>query len=177
MAFISVLLQIFWQKFYRNVPGVVLYHPYELCQNHWFWLVSMATDRKAKFSKKKSIQKSFFSETIRGMKLKLCINVHDISLYINCIFIVVAHVLSLLWQLKFPYTCTYNGTSGNWHLFLCYCRYFDKSFTEMFLEYQPYEFCPNCWIWLVAKQQTFKNLLLRSHMGDEAETLHKCLWY
>ena len=30
----------------------------------------------------------------------LCINVHDISLYINCVFIVVAHVLSLLWQLK-----------------------------------------------------------------------------
>ena len=32
-------------------------------------------------------------------------------------------------NLKFPYT--YNGKSGNWHLFLCYCRYFDKSFTEM----------------------------------------------
>ena len=32
------------------------------------------------------------------------------------------------------YTCTYNGKSGNWHLFLCYCRYFDKSSTEMFLE-------------------------------------------
>ena len=53
-----------------------------------------------KFKKKKKIQKSFFSEAIRGMKLKLCINVHDISLYINCIFFffnVVAHVLSLLW--------------------------------------------------------------------------------
>ena len=34
---------------------------------------------------------------------------------------------------KFPYT--YNWKSGNWHLFLCYCRYFDKSFTEMFLEW------------------------------------------
>ena len=32
-------------------------------------------------------------------------------------------------NLKFPYT--YNGKSGNWHLFLCYCRYFDKSFTEI----------------------------------------------
>ena len=41
------------------------------------------------------------------MKLKLCINVHDISLYINYIFIVVAHVLSLLWNFKFPNT--YNG--------------------------------------------------------------------
>ena len=47
-------------------------------------------------------------------------------------FIVIAHVLSLLWQLKFPYT--YNGKSGNWHLFLCYCRYFEKRFTKMFLE-------------------------------------------
>ena len=27
-----------------------------------------------------------FSEAIKGMKLKLCINVHDISLYINYIF-------------------------------------------------------------------------------------------
>ena len=31
-------------------------------------------------------------------------------------------------NLKFPYT--YNGKSGIWHLFLCYCRYFDKSFTR-----------------------------------------------
>ena len=28
----------------------------------------------------------------------------------------------------------YNEKNGNWHLFLCYCRYFDKSFTEIFLE-------------------------------------------
>ena len=56
-----------------------------------------------------------FSEIIRAMKLKLCIDVHDISLYIK-------------------YVPTNNGKSGNWHLFLCYCRYFDKSFTEMFLE-------------------------------------------
>ena len=43
----------------------------------------------------------FSSEAIREMELKLGIHVHDISLYINCVFIVVAHVLSLLWQLKF----------------------------------------------------------------------------
>ena len=34
------------------------------------------------------------------MKLKL-LNVHDTTLYINYIFIVVSHVLSLLWQLSF----------------------------------------------------------------------------
>ena len=33
MAFISVLLQIFWQNFYRN--GGVFYQPYEFCPNHW----------------------------------------------------------------------------------------------------------------------------------------------
>ena len=27
------------------------------------------------------------------------------------------------------------------------------------------------------RQKKFKNLLLRSHKGDEAETLHKCLCY
>ena len=42
----------------------------------------------------------FFLEAIWGMKLKLCINVYDISLYIKCVFIAVAHVFSLLWQLK-----------------------------------------------------------------------------
>ena len=57
----------------------------------------MATER-LNFRNKYS--KIFFSEAIRGMKLKLCINVYDISLYINCVFIAVAHVFSLLWQLK-----------------------------------------------------------------------------
>ena len=45
MAFISVLLQIFWQKFHWNVSGVVLYQPYEFCPNHWFWLVAMAAKK------------------------------------------------------------------------------------------------------------------------------------
>ena len=84
MAFISVLLQMFWKKFYRNVSGVVLYQPYEFCPNRWFWLVVMATER-LNFWKKYS--KIFFSEAIRGMKLKLCMNVHDISLYIKCILL------------------------------------------------------------------------------------------
>ena len=39
---------------------------------------------KGKFSKKYS--KIFSSEAIRGMKLKLCIHVYDISLYINYVF-------------------------------------------------------------------------------------------
>ena len=71
MAFIAMIsLQIFWQKFHRNVPWAVLYQPYEFCPNRWIW---------EKYS-------TIFSEAIRGMKLKLCINVHKISLYINYVF-------------------------------------------------------------------------------------------
>ena len=56
MAFISVLLQIFWQKFYWNVSWVVLYQPYDFFPNHWFWSVAMATER-LNFREKKHIQK------------------------------------------------------------------------------------------------------------------------
>ena len=35
------------------------------------------------------------------MKLKICRNVHNISLYKNCVFIAVAHVLSSLWHHNF----------------------------------------------------------------------------
>ena len=55
--------------------------------------------RKAKFAKKYS--KVIISEAIRGMKLKLGSTVHNISLYQNCVFIAIAHVLPLLWQLIF----------------------------------------------------------------------------
>ena len=56
----------------------------------------MATERlnSVKFSEIIS------SEAMRGKKLKLCRTVHDISLYNYCVFIAVAHVLSLIWQLK-----------------------------------------------------------------------------
>ena len=65
---------------------------------------------------------------IGGDELKLCISVHDISLYINSIFY--CHFPCAF--ISFPYT--YDGKSGNWYLFLCYCRYFEKSFTEIVLE-------------------------------------------
>ena len=35
LRFIAISLQIFWQKFYRNVPWVVLYQAYKFCPNHW----------------------------------------------------------------------------------------------------------------------------------------------
>ena len=83
LRFIAISLQIFWQKFYRNVLGVVLYKPYEFCQNHWFRWVAMATEM---FNFRKKYSNIFFSVVIRGMKLKLCINVCVIILYITCVF-------------------------------------------------------------------------------------------
>ena len=94
LAFIAISLQIFWQKFCRNVPWVTLYQQYEFCPNCWIWLVAMATETLNLWKKYSKI----FSEAIRGMKLKLCRNVHNISLYkkydfyccCSCAFIAVA---------------------------------------------------------------------------------------
>ena len=62
-------------------------------------MIGCHDNRKAKFSEK--IFKNLLLRSHKGNEAEtLCINVHDISLYINYIFIVVAHVLSLLWQLK-----------------------------------------------------------------------------
>ena len=57
----------------------------------------MATER---LNLRKKNLKIISSEAIKGMKLKHRSNVHNFSLYKNMFFIAVAHVLSLLWQLK-----------------------------------------------------------------------------
>ena len=80
LRFVAIPLQIFWQKFYRNVPWVVLYQIYKFCLNHWIWLVAMANEMINLHSKKKK-KKIISLEAIRGMKLKLCRNVHNISLF------------------------------------------------------------------------------------------------
>ena len=65
-----------------------------------------AFNRKTKFSRKKNNNnhsKMFFSEAKWGKKLKLCIHVHDSSLYINyvlycccpCAFVAIATYVSL----------------------------------------------------------------------------------
>ena len=74
--YFCVTADILKKKFYRNVSGVVLYQPSEFCPNRWFWLVAMATERLI-FRRKRKNSKIYFSDAIRGMKLKLCINVHD----------------------------------------------------------------------------------------------------
>ena len=42
--YFCVTADILKKKFYKNVPGVVLYKPYEFCPNRCFWLVAMATE-------------------------------------------------------------------------------------------------------------------------------------
>ena len=60
------------------------------------WLVVMATIRE----NFRNILKNQLLRSYMGDKAELCRNVHSISLYKNIVFIAVAHVLWLLWQLK-----------------------------------------------------------------------------
>ena len=75
-------------------------------------LIGCHGNRKDKFAKK-------YSKILarRGMNLKLCRNVHNISLYkkvifIAVFFIAVAHVLLLLWQLSFHWLVMGNVKVG-----------------------------------------------------------------
>ena len=55
---------------------------------------------------------------------------------------------------------TYNWKNENWHLLLYQCRYFDKTFTEMFLEWSStkHNFCPNLSFLLVVMATERLNL-------------------
>ena len=105
LLFIAISLQVFWQKFYRNIPCVVLYKTYHFCPNLWIWLVAMATKILHLWKK---YYKIFSSEAIRRIKLKLCRNVLTIwpvqnwcfFFFFFFFFFAVVHALSLLWQLK-----------------------------------------------------------------------------
>ena len=114
LAFISVLLQIFWKTCYRNVSGVVLYQPYEFCPNRWFWLVAMATERL-------NLRKKIFKN--------LCV----IILYINCVFYCYC-ACGFVAMATLSFHRFIMGKSESRPLFLSDFRYFDKSFTVMFLE-------------------------------------------
>ena len=117
---------------------------YYICSYFIYWLsiaidsrlsiaISLLTTGCQKPLPKRKHSKIFFSEAIWGMKLKLCINVYDISLYIKCVFIAVAHVFSLLWQLKSFHRFIMGKVKVGLYFYLT--RYFDKSFTVMFLEH------------------------------------------
>ena len=82
-------------------------------------LIGCHGNQKAKFEKK--YKKIIYSEAIRGIKLKVCRDVHNISLYKNDVFLLpVLMYFRCYGNLKFP--LTYNGKSENWHLLLSHCR-------------------------------------------------------
>ena len=144
-------------------------------------LIGCHANRKAKFSKKRL---KHLLRSHEGMKLKLSIHVHDISLYIiyvfycrcPCGFVAMAsfHRLTMVKVELGIYFCV---TADILTKVLQKCSWSSPLPT----------------IWILSKsliligchatrtpkflKKIFKNLLLRSHKGDEAETLHKCLCY
>ena len=116
LAFIAISLQILWQKFYRDVLLVVLYKTY-------YEFDGLPWQPKGSILEK-NIQKS--SETIRGMKLKLCRNVHNISLYKKYVFYYRCPCAFVSKATLFPLTYNEKGESGS--LLLSHCRYFDRTF-------------------------------------------------
>ena len=64
-------------KVLLTAPWVFLHQPYEFSPNCWIWLVD--GNQKAKFANNHS--KIISSEAIKGIKLKLCRNVHNVSLF------------------------------------------------------------------------------------------------
>ena len=51
----------------------------------------------------------------------------------NCFLLLLLMYFSCYGNIKF--SLTYNGKSENWHLLPFHCRYFDKSYSEMFIEW------------------------------------------
>ena len=86
-------------------------------------------------------------------------------------------------NLKFP--LTYNGKSENLHLLLSHCRYFDKSFSKMFVEWCSTKHLlfdqTSQFDWLSRQPKLkakfpkiLRNQLIRSYIGDKADTWQKC---
>ena len=75
---------------------------------------------------------------------------------------------------RFPLAC--KGKIENLHLLLCHCRYFDKTFTDMFLVniYKPHEIFASCTIWLVTMATKCLHIeikILKNHL-----LRHYCMW-
>ena len=115
-------------------------------------LIGCHANRKAKFSKK--ILKHLLLRSHKGMKLELSRHVHDISLYIIMFFIVVAHVVSLLWQLimvKVEIGIYFYVTPD------ILTKKFDRNVPGVVL-YQPYECWQNHWFWYRKAKFSKKNI-------------------
>ena len=75
--------------------------------------------------REKIFKKNISSEAIRRMNLKLCRNVHNISLYKNCFLLPLLMLFRCYGNLKFP--LTYNEKSESRSLFLSHGRYSDRT--------------------------------------------------
>ena len=132
--------------------------------------------------RKKTHLKIISSDAIRGIKLNLCINI--ILTSTKSIFLLQLLMYFRCYaNLKFP--LIYNRKSKNWHLLLFHVRYFDKSSSEMFVEWssskhilffsKPLNLIGCKGIQKSKFQKVIQNLLLKSYMGDKAETFQKYL--
>ena len=86
-------------------------------------------NQKDTFVKKYS---KIISDAIRGMKLQLCRNVHNISLYKNFVLYCRCSCAFVAMATKFP--LTYNEKSESRSLL--HCRYFDSIFIYLFIFYK-----------------------------------------
>ena len=142
-------------------PMVLSYQTYYFCPNLWIW--------QAKFEKK-IYKKIFSSEAIRGIKLKLSRMFITLAFTeMAFFFIVVVHVLSLLWHFKVSIDLQWE----KWKFTSSLPMFWQKFYRNVpwVVLYETYCLCPNVWIWLVAMaSEIFKNLLRRSRTGDKAKT-------
>ena len=106
-------------------------------------LIGHHGNRNAKFVEIKS--KPISSETISGMKLELCRNVHNINLY----------KIMLLLLLLICFHCYGNSINLQWenenetcHSLLSFSDILTKVLLNFYVPgvvlYLPYQFCPNC---------------------------------
>ena len=122
------------------------------------------------------------SEAIRGIKLKRCSIVHNTGLYKN--IVLYCHCLSTLVAIatlnfhRFREKCKLAFIAISLQIF--WQKFFFFRNVCWVVLYQTYTFCPNLSIWLVVMVterlnlwKLFKSHLLRSCMGDKAETLPK----
>ena len=141
----AISLQIFWQKFYRNVPWIVLYQSYKFCPNRWIWLVAMATKMLNLWTniKKSSPQKPLggWSWNFADMFITLAFTtIMFFYCHCSCAFVPMA---------TYSFHRLIMGKVKVGLYFYLTADILTKVFPWVVL-FQIYEFCPNCWIWLVA---------------------------
>ena len=111
-------------------------------------LIGCHGNLKAKFAKKYS--KIISSEAIRGIKLKLCRNIYNSThplqkwcFYCHCFVFVAMATYSFYWLIF-------------WLLLLSHCRYFDKSFSEIFIDWSSTKhilFVQTSWLVVMATKR------------------------